>query len=49
MIVHIQVDQLLTQLLIEQLDTFLHNTGTLDIYIRKFDVQEIDFDKMAVM
>ena len=44
MIVHIQTDQLLTQLLIEQLDSLPSQYRHMDIYMKKFDA-EFCFDK----
>ena len=52
MIVHVQADQLLTQLLIDKLKILcLHNTGTLDIYVKKFDDEKyfLCVKKMAIM
>ena len=41
MIVHIQADQLLTQFIIDRNKILcLHNTGTLDIYMMKFDAEK---------
>ena len=49
MIVHIQEDQLLIQLLIEQLDTLPSQYRHIGHLNKEVDVQEINFDKMAVM
>ena len=49
MIVHIQADQLLTQFIIDRNKILcLHNTGTLDIYMMKFDAEKYFLTKMAL-
>ena len=43
------VHQLLSQLLMDSLDTLSHITGTIEIFMKKFDAKKIIFDKMATL
>ena len=49
MIVHTRADQLLSQLLMDSLDTFLSHYRHIGICIMKFDAEKIIFDKMAAL
>ena len=46
---HTWADQLLLQLLMEQLDTFLYNVDTLNICMKEFGSEKIFFDKMTAV
>ena len=48
-IVHTLANQLLPQLLMEQFDTFLYNVDTLNICIKEFDSERINFDKLTAV
>ena len=46
---HTQADQLLPQLLMEQLILFLYNVDTLNICMKEFGSEKINFDKMTAV
>ena len=46
---HTRADQLLSQLLMEQFDTFLCNVDTLNICMKEFGSEKIIFDKMTAV
>ena len=47
MIIHTWADQLLSQFLMDSLDTYI--TGTLEIRMKKFDAEKIIYDRMAAL